>query len=369
MNRAGQAKSLPIFAMVWADCYHGIAHWRQGEFARIFSLGVPLLILHIGTHKTGTSALQTFLSRNAEILDAVGARYVQCARGAGKAHHELAWAVRGKHGADMSVWRDLCEELSANASLTNIVSSEGFWFTDPADVKEQLKDIADIRIVMYLRRQDKYLQSLYKQSVTGGRKTEFSAWLKSSGERGNYLAVVERWAEQFGPDAIEIRPYERDSQPIDVVEDFATVAGFDLGAYAKPGKRKKHNPSPRRELLLFIRAFNALDIEVNRDKFFYSLIRKNENYIRSADLLSSEQSIELMDGFIDGNRLLAERYFGGKVIFPEMKPNGGAEIWSQDGGEFFSLTVDVLDTFVKLVAEGEIDPNVKRKPKKRVLKD
>jgi hypothetical protein len=328
-----------------------------------------LLILHIGTHKTGTSSLQTFLSRNTEILDAAGARYIQSARGAGKAHHELAWALRGKQGAQMSVWQDLREELFANAGFTNIISSEGFWFTDPADVKTQLEDIRDLRIVMYLRRQDKYLQSLYKQSVTGGRKTEFSAWREHSHDRGDYLSVVERWAAQFGPDAIEIRPYERDGQSIDVVEDFATVAGLDMAAHGNPSKRKKHNPSPRRELLLFIRAFNALDIQVNRDKFFYSLIRKNQNYIRSTDLLSPQQCIELMDVYADGNHLLAERYFGGKAIFPEMKPNNGAEIWSQDGEEFFSLIVDVLDTFVKLVAEGEIDPEVKKTRKKRLRKE
>jgi hypothetical protein len=188
-----------------------------------------VLVLHIGTHKTGTSALQTYLSRRSEALEQAGVRYVQSARSAGKAHHELPWAIRGKRGAEMSAWRDLRAELDANSSVENIVSSEGFWYSDPAAVKAELQDVRDVRIVMYLRRQDKYLQSLYKQSVTGGRKTAFSDWLEKSRERGNYLAVVERWAAQFGADALMLRPYERDGHTIDVVRDFAGILGIEVG--------------------------------------------------------------------------------------------------------------------------------------------
>jgi hypothetical protein len=321
-----------------------------------------VLVLHIGTHKTGTSALQTYLSRRPEVLEQAGARYVQSARSAGKAHHELPWAIRGKRGAEMSAWRDLRAELDAYSSVENIVSSEGFWFSDPAAVKAELQGVRDIRIVMYLRRQDKYLQSLYKQSVTGGRKTAFSDWLERSRERGDYLAVVEQWAAQFGADALVVRPYERDGHTIDVVKDFGEFLGIDVG---ERKRGKTHNPSPRLELLQFIRAFNQLDLNVDRDKFFYSFIHRNPDYIRSADLLSYEQSTSLLSEYADGNRVLAERYHGGVALFPDLTREAAADIWPPDGEAYFSMIVHVLDAVVALASSGEIKPKAVAPAKRR----
>ena len=325
-----------------------------------------MLVLHIGTHKTGTSALQTYLSRHPEALEHAGARYVQSARSAGKAHHELPWAIRGKHGAEMSAWQDLRAELDANSRVENIVSSEGFWFSDPAAVKAELQGVRDVRIVMYLRRQDKYLQSLYKQAVTGGRKTAFSDWLDRSRARGDYLAVVERWAAQFGAGNLVVRSYERDGHTIDVVEDFAEILGIEVGE-RKKGKR--HNPSPRLELLQFIRAFNQLDLNVNRDKFFYSLIHRNPDYIRSTDLLSYEQSASLLSEYADGNRMLAERYHGGAALFPDLTREAAADIWPADGEAYFSMIVDVLDAVVALAGSGEIKPKTEKPARRRERHD
>ncbi len=322
-----------------------------------------MLVLHIGTHKTGTSALQTFLSRNPEALEQAGARYVQSARSAGKAHHELPWAIRGKHGAEMSAWQDLRAELDANSTFENIVSSEGFWFVDPAAVRAGLEGVRDIKIVMYLRRQDKYLQSLYKQAVAGGRKTGFADWLERSRARGDYLAVVDRWAAQFGAGALVIRPYESGGRTIDVVEDFAGIVGSKVAERKK--KTKKHNPSPRSELLQFIRAFNHLDLDVDRDKFFYSLIHRNPSYIRSTDLLSYEQSVSLLSEYADSNRVLAERYCGGTALFAEPTPETPPDIWAPDGAEYFSMVVDVLDAVVALAVSGEINLKTGKSEKKR----
>src|SRR6202012_2460586 len=108
--------------------------------------------------------------------DTRGVHYLRRGRAGGKAHHELSWGIRERHGADVSAWEAVRAELAANAAATQVISSEAFWFTDPAGVKAQLGGVQDLRIVMYLRRQDKYLQSLYKQTVAGGRRISFKQW-------------------------------------------------------------------------------------------------------------------------------------------------------------------------------------------------
>jgi hypothetical protein len=309
------------------------------------TLGIHLLILHIGTHKTGTSALQRFLGSRAEDLDRRGIHYLRSGRAAGKAHHELSWAIRAHKGAELSAWDGAREELAANGTSTQVISSEAFWFTDPAPVKEQLGAAADnVSIVMYLRRQDKYLQSLYKQTLVSGRRLSFAQWREKFHFRGDYLSVVRRWADAFGKDRLEIRPYERAGATIDIVAEFMDRLGIDVAREFQRTKAGHNNPSPRRELMELFRVFNQLDVDIDRDKFFYHVIRRREAYVRTADILDYQQCVALMADFADGNRkLMEEFYIGNDPLFPEMKPGDPPAIWPFDSDEHFAMQVDFLD--------------------------
>jgi hypothetical protein len=322
-----------------------------------------VLIVHIGTHKTGTSSLQSFLSRAGERLEANGIRYLQSARRAGKAHHELPWSVRGKNNASASVWDEVRRELEANRGKKNVVSSEGFWFADPADVRQHMGEIGDVRIVAYLRRQDKYLQSLYKQAVMGGRRTPFAEWLRFNQDRGDYLSVIENWANQFGHSAIHIRPYERDGRTIDVVEDFAHFLGIDTGrTEAQRRRRGGQNPSPRREVLAFIRAFNALDFNVDRDKLLHFLVRRNADYVRSLDLLTAAECSAIVSRFAEGNRKLSERYGSDDLgpLFPANTSASPPELWPVESEAYTSMIADVLDVLIGLALDGEVTRGKKK---------
>src|ERR1700749_394192 len=100
-------------------------------------LETSLLFVHIGTHKTGTSALQTAM-RMAEVeLLANGARYIRAGREGANAHHNLPWSIRGKKGVPLSVWENVRAELAASDSAINILSSEGFWFADAREIRKE----------------------------------------------------------------------------------------------------------------------------------------------------------------------------------------------------------------------------------------
>jgi hypothetical protein len=323
-----------------------------------------MLILHIGTHKTGTSALQTFFSRRRDALaDRFGIHYLRAGLGSGKAHHELAWAVRDKHNVPMRVWKEAREEIADCDAPTTVISSEAFWFADPALVKKALGPVEDLQIVLYLRRQDKYLQSLYKQTVTGGRRNDFASWLEGRTTRGDYLGVVRAWAEAFGREAIQIRPYEREGRTIDVVDDFAGVIGIDdPGFLAKKNRATMHNPSPRRELLELLRALNQLDLEFNHDAFFYPLMKRNPAYTRSADLLGAEECAALVAQFAQSNRTLEKEFYDGGLgpLFPPFKASEPPQIWTPESPEYFAMTVDFLDAVVRL-GKGEMPLKKMRK--------
>lgn len=325
-----------------------------------------MLTLHIGTHKTGTSALQTFLSRRREALAERGVHYIEAGLGSTKAHHELAWAVRGKHNTPLGVWDGVRDEIASSELPNQVISSEAFWFADPALVKEALGPVKELRVVAYLRRQDKYLQSLYKQTVTGGRRTDFESWREGRTSRGDYLAVVRGWANAFGREAIEIRPYDRAGRTVDVVEDFAAIIGIDDPEFLAKKNRAMHNPSPRRELLELLRALNQLDLEFNHDAFFYPLMKRNPAYARSADLLDAAECTALIAQFAESNRVLEEEFYDGALgpLFPPYKASEPPVIWQPGSPEYFEMTVHFIDAVVRL-GRGEMPIKKARKIRER----
>lgn len=329
-----------------------------------------MLFLHIGTHKTGTSALQSFLASRADALDERGIHYVRSGLGKGMAHHALSWSVRDIQEVEPVVWEKTRREIAGHT--TSVLSSEAFWFADAAKVKAELEGIADIRIVIYLRRQDKYLQSLYKQAVTSGRKLDFFAWRERHIARGDYLAIIRSWAEAFGRDAIAIRPYERNGLRIDTVADFFDVLGTDVADLLARRKSRSNNPSPRLELLELFRAFNQLGLDIPHEKLFWAVLAGNRDYGRSADILSFEQCCALMREFDDGNKALAAEFHHdpSTPLFPEMTPFAPPEFWSWDRPEYFQMTADFLGAAIEIAKLGGSRPGkAKATPGKRTTSE
>lgn len=310
-----------------------------------------MLVVHIGTQKTGSSALQAYLSENSEALLQQGVHYLRTGRV--RSHGDLAQALNGK--ANMALWQRARKELQRSGSPTKVISAEGLWVTDPVLLRNELPPDISVRIVVYLRRQDQYLQSLWKQAIAGGRKTDFGPWLEERMSRGDYFSTIERWAAVFGADSLIVRPYER-PDGVNTVTDFCRIIGVS-GLPAMESVRR--NFSPRRELAHFVLALNNLDARMNHRNLFRALIAKNGIYVRSCDMLSDEDASKLLERFADGNRLLAERYCRDCPVplFPELSVSPTPEIWSLDSKEFFRLTMDVLDVVIEQALAGRItDP-------------
>ena len=317
-----------------------------------------MLVVHIGTPKTGSKALQSFLFRNSKELAKQGIRYLKSGRRSERrkrltrSHSELVKLLKGPSERD--AWKDLRAELDRSTCHTNVMSAEGFWFGDPVEMRAELPKSQSVRFVVYLRRQDKYLQSLWKQTVAGGRKYSFNEWRRRRPTRGDYLSTVEKWADMFGAESILIRPYEKGGE-INTVQDFADVLGvkgaFDIENIGR-------NPSPRRELTHLIRAFNDLDLnsDVDHHQLYRAIIAKSESYIRTCDMLSYTESVALMEEHAEGNKILIEKYYRGHPIplFPELAPFESEGTWDMESKEFLQLVTDVLEVLIDFATSGKI---------------
>jgi hypothetical protein len=221
------------------------------------------LYVHIGAHKTGTSALQDFLSSNRKILETKGYLYP----GQKPAHHEMvkdivALATPGAGKKPAPSLRKYLDEISKSDLNTVILSSEEF--EGLGDRVTLLKKIIDnkfaIKIIFYVRRQDDRIESMYNQRVRqeGVRLDKpFTAFIGNGYFRGlDYYQVLLPWCQAFGKENIIVRCYEKEQLPEGIFHDFLGVVGLIPDeSYILP--KDKVNMSLNWDLIEIIRICNT----------------------------------------------------------------------------------------------------------------
>lgn len=246
------------------------------------------LILHIGTQKTGSTSLQKLLDERREPLLTEGVLYASTRKGF--KHKHLARAARQ---ADLSVRDALMSEFDASGAHTLIVSDEAFWRASAeapiaffAPLREQLR----IEVVVYLRRPDLYIESLYKQTLRTGRDDEqrdIAAFWRSDEIRGrlDYAALLQAWSGVA--DALHVFDFAREVKSRGLVRSF--FEGLSLGVAEVPADRVDHR-SPDGQWALAMRQARALGLDLPG------------GLLERASLLAEQQP-----GFVPTRQLLGRR--------------------------------------------------------------
>lgn len=175
---------------------------------------IERLIIHIGTHKTGTSALQYVLESERSSLSSRGAWYARTDREPfpqlpkHSSLYRAAMTGPGKLNAELDFM--INEALNENCS-TLILSEEGFSEPNFEYYKPllELKNRCDIEVLCLVRRQDYFIESLWNQYCKEGRETrgikEFSNAPNIS-KRCNYLEMLEFWS---GVGKVHVADYDK----------------------------------------------------------------------------------------------------------------------------------------------------------------
>ena len=210
------------------------------------------LILHIGTYKTGSTSLQKFLAENAKLIADQGicyplfdVRYDNVKRSSNaffltsyaRSKLNVAGVERKETDVNTAAFKGLVDEFD-----TFVLSDERLWRqgANHAETWELLKDylvglgIEDIDIVVYLRRQDQFIESLWNQYVKS--KMQLSVPLdefvnKYSSKRVmNYNKCLEALEKAFGHEHMKVRLFNRSALVGgDIRRDFCELVGIDIG--------------------------------------------------------------------------------------------------------------------------------------------
>lgn len=199
------------------------------------------LYLHIGHHKTASTALQYFLTKNYETFKAKGILYPQTAR-AGElvdyAHHSLAFSIQDapqilEERSAKCTWESYLESLqreSADIPVT-VISTEIFCENIlPQKLLDLQNVFNDIKVIYYVRRADTLLQSI----------ENFLTYIDQDITPEQFFlrdyAALEVFSSLFGKENIIVRPFEKQQFPGgSVFADLLAILGLkDTTEFQKP---------------------------------------------------------------------------------------------------------------------------------------
>jgi hypothetical protein len=198
-----------------------------------------IAVMHIGTHKTGTTSLQTMIARNETHFVDQGLFYPTVGR-VGDGHHNLAWELNGDERYDPAVgsFADLTSELRQTEPRAVLLSSEGFEYLHlrPENLRNFRRRLTRLgyktHVVVVLRQPSDYLESLYFELRKHGLEEEFDGFLARALAEGgvvfrgwdfrvNYKQLVQSFAAVFGRRAVHVLRYD----PIDSVAPLLDACG------------------------------------------------------------------------------------------------------------------------------------------------
>lgn len=289
------------------------------------------LYLHIGSTKTGSTYLQHFCDENRAALINEGLWYPEfgITWQPGRPHKTAGHAKfmpESKNETGGPLLKRLLGGLDMLPAPIEavILSSEAFFLAQrPATLATYLSSYFDVRIIVYLRRQDDWANSQYTEFVGGGAFNRVSdtpeEWLNSSltRRRLDYSAVLDEWAKVVGDNAITVRPYEKQQmEKGDLVTDFMAQVGIrDESSLVRPGKEHANDVSLGAGHISLLRHFNALPFA--SQEHYLSFIEAVTRRAQARDatgakpeLLGSELRAQLMENVELTNAEVARRYLG-----------------------------------------------------------
>lgn len=296
--------------------------------------------LHIGGEKTGSTALQWWMSQGRETLATSGVLYP---RALGDLNHVLTYVyasesevdeLKGQFGVqspqDMVPFRrklrlELEQELTRQAFDMVVVSNEHMSsrLEAPSELERLRALFRDLDpgvtfgIIYYARPQWDLIASSYSTHVkTGGTLRLREPVERFAGRVLSHLTIVRRWAGVFGAENVTVVPYESGNAAYaDVLSDFRQRTGLPV----LPEVSQRRNPRLTAGAAEFMRRINVL-LPRSVDNKFNPLrgnLQELMEFLEVGDPITVGGALQLAvaDRYRDENDRLSDEFLHGRPLF------------------------------------------------------
>lgn len=287
------------------------------------------LIIHIGAHRTATSALQMYLKNNVKLLRQNGYLYPFQVR----RHLKLMNDIFAGRREVSEVAQTVTARADTRPELihTVILSDEDICLRRDLSVLAAFRDEFDVKIVFTLRRQDTWLESWFFQNIKWqwNEKLSHCTFDEFLAQREDfhwihYNRFVRHLEDLFGKENIILNVHEKSQMQGGPIETFCNSIGLtERDEFTEPTHA---NASFSATISEFMRHLPLDEAPAEYRDMLTRIcwqIDKQQNggaSSQSERLLPYADRVSLLEEYADGNRNLAQRYFDRDTLFLEELP-------------------------------------------------
>ena len=290
-----------------------------------------VVYLHIGTPKTGSSAIQFFCGNNRKILKEKGVAYPKMPFA-----FEGIGQYRNAHFLSHKVYKDDKGEIyqegmkviqeSLQQADKVVLSDEHLWNETEWDeerfqmLRMQMEKMgATLKVIVYLRRQDLLVQSYWAQQVKEGLQLSFLEYLEQRRYayfQMHYAERLSRIEKAVGLENLIVRVYEKEQYAGDertILSDFMDILSInDLSDFSQDEPIR--NTSLSGIYLEYKRRMNQYPIYRTKKNFLVVILTRlqekeqGKQFYDQAVWFDRESHQRFMSQFEEENSFVAVRY-------------------------------------------------------------
>lgn len=332
------------------------------------------LYLHIGAAKTGTTALQRFLAQNSgRLMREFGVLYpnlndimVHGPMREGGIFWQGRYFERTDGSDDLELFGKYIRYCKRKSLKALVISHEALlvnWHERIGRLAGKLD--ADIKIICYVRRQDYYLESAWKQwghkfvasselvdSLTS-HATKWGGWRLT-----DWHELLEPWARNFGAENIIVRPYEKRQMVDGVLPDFLRTINVTWPEKPVLSNDVDANLGLSRDALEFLsllsrnEEFQKTKLHEGLYGMVYDILDNSyrKDPFESYEILSPRERIEILNEYESSNRMVAKTYLKREDgrLFYEPWPSPDAHWQRYEGLDLDRATPIIANLMLKL---------------------
>ena len=282
------------------------------------------IYIHIGTHKTGTTSIQKVLSTYERKSINEEWKYIKSPRCTKNfmtsTQYDITLVNKFKTEIDTAIKKEKSAQkfiLSSEALSGN--PCNGYLNSDVVSLmlKEATKNY-HVKIIIYLRSQDDFLESMYTQTIHEGGTSNFNTFLSHFDHPNslNYDIFLRNFEVSFGLSNLHVQSYSHVSKE-GLLKDFSKIIKSELLFKSAPTTRK--NISYSRDALEIARICNS-KLNTQQKKKIRKTLQKImfKEKSESFSFFTHTARITFMEKYKTSNNGIAKRYFKGDLdcLFP-----------------------------------------------------